>query len=652
MCGILGILDPTISSWPEDCPALDLIRHRGPDDRGRWSAPGIFLAQARLAIIDLSPAGHQPFLSRDGRHVLVFNGELYNYLELREELRAKGRSFETATDTEVLLHAYAEWGPACLPRFEGMFAFAVWDRSENTLFLARDRCGEKPLYYRRLGKRFAFASELKGLLALAPSPGGEALDPTGVSAFLHHQFVPEPRTILHGVHKLPPGHSLLLHPGAPFPAPIPFWSLRDVPPCDAPDPVEAIDRELARATLRTLRSDVPVGISLSGGLDSSALAVLAQAHNKQTLQAFSVGYPGEPENDERAHAKALAARLGMPFHPVELPANTFVDEFPELIRMMDDPIGDIAAYGYFSIARAARERGVKVLISGIGGDELFWGYEWVRRAVALSERKATLANTHLPRSLARAAGHAAHLWPLRQLRRSKRMPPALRRLSNSARDLHDMDLAHPAALVFDACDENFGRAAKAFRLAAAPAFARTFGADHVGAASGLTLEPTHDIPVRICDTLFRNWLTSNCLALSDRTSMASAVELRLPLLYPTLIDTVFGLRRAKPDHALPPKHLFKQVLRRYLPDEVLTRRKRGFSPPGIQWMRALADRHAPSLPSGVLAREGVLSRKGLDALLRSILTSNRSLDFTYRLILLETWCARFGVSRLAAHSAP
>ena len=390
MCGIAGVLSNSLSRSDAMTIALKQLHHRGPDASGQWADDQIWMGHTRLAILDLSQAGRQPMSDQSDRYQITFNGEIYNYLELRAELLNAGYTFTSSSDTEVLLAAYAHWGVECLKKLRGMFAFAIWDRDAKTLFLARDRTGEKPLYYAAHQDRFCFSSELKALLMLLPHT--PELDPLSIDLYLHYHYVPEPRTPFKEVFKLPAGHYLLVDDHRAI-APIRYWSLDQIAPVEG-DPAELIRAELDRAIELTLRSDVPVGIALSGGLDSGGIAALAAPKYKDVLQAFSVGYSGSPDCDERQQAKELANHLGLPFHEVELRSDELVDFFPQLVRLIDDPIADIAAYGHFAVTQLAAQHGIKVMLSGIGGDELFWGYEWVAQAVHYAEHKHQYSGKH------------------------------------------------------------------------------------------------------------------------------------------------------------------------------------------------------------------------------------------------------------------
>jgi asparagine synthase (glutamine-hydrolysing) len=641
MCGIAGVLAAEGGPGEADRRALGAalgrLCHRGPDDEGTFADAGLLLGHRRLSILDLSPAGHQPMASPDGRFVVTFNGEIYNYLELRAELAGAGFAFHTGTDTEVLLAAFARWGRGCLARLRGMFALALWDRRERTLFLARDRVGEKPLYWWRDGARFAFASEMRGLLELLPAR--PALAPDAVDQFLHWQYVVEPATLLQGVRRLPAGHSLTLGPGAWDAAPEPYWELERAAPLER-DPVEALGTVLDEAVTLTLRSDAPVGVALSGGLDSGVIAAIA-ARRREGIAAFTVGYPGARDFDERAQAQALARALGIPWYSAELSTAEFADAFPALVAAQDEPIADVAAYGHFAVARLAAEHGVKVLLTGIGGDELFFGYPWVREALRLSRLKlaARARGGAGRRSVARmkravVAGPAVHVVA------NRRLPAGWREAVHRFLDPGKLDLEHPDEWVFQQLDYHWAPAERFTRALYGDAF-RARLAPRAAYAPMRGLDAATEPAVAVARLLFDTWLVCNCLDLGDRVSMAASVEARIPLLDARLVETVIGLWKAgRSDDALGHKLWLRAVARRWLPPEVLDRPKRGFVTPTAEWMAAVNARYGRRLEGGALVEAGVLDGGRLRRWLARAPEGLHRSFFQYKLTLLELWTRR------------
>jgi asparagine synthase (glutamine-hydrolysing) len=640
MCGIAGIVvrDPSADS-PRDqerlIAALDRLRHRGPDDVGFYTAPGVRVGNRRLAIQDLTAAGHQPMLSRGGSTVLVFNGEIYNYLELRRTLERAGHTFGTRTDTEVVLAAFDEWGGAALDRFRGMFALALWNTRSGRLLLARDRVGEKPLFYWRDGARLVFASEIKALLELIPQrPQISAED---VNTYLHFQYVIEPRTMLDGVRKLAAGHTLEVGADVWHATPVCYWSLESIPPVDG-EPVPRLREQLEISVDLMLRSDAPVGIALSGGIDSSIIAAIA-ARTRRDVAAFTVGYPGRPSFDERNAAQDLAAALDLPWHSAELPTGEFAHDFPELVAGMDEPIADVAAYGHQAVARLAASHGVKVLLTGIGGDELFFGYGWVREALRLSRLKIDMRRRGSASARARAALLRRLLLdtPLFNLAANRRLPAWWRQRVDRLFDAGKLDLEHPDEWVFYQLDYHWNPSCRFAPQVLSDRFRSIPDRAAYRLMSGLAPDGG-DAHVAVCRLLFDSWLVSNCLALGDRVSMAASVEARMPLMEVGLVEAVVGLWRAgRTDDAQGHKLWLRAVAADLLPPDVVNRPKRGFMTPTAEWMAAVNGQYAPQLLNGTLVESGVLDGDRLRGWLgRTPATLHRDF-FQYKLTLLEVW---------------
>jgi asparagine synthase (glutamine-hydrolysing) len=633
MCGIIGIV-----SRASEVPHLsdtDVARlaHRGPDDRGTFFAEHVALGHSRLSIIDLSAAGRQPMTR--GRLTIVFNGEIYNYVELRQELVAGGAAFRTATDTEVILAAYEHWGASCVERFRGMFAIAIWDEGARTLFLARDRCGEKPLLYWTDGTLFCFASEVKAILPLLPER--LALDPRAVDMYLHYQFVPEPLTPLVGLRKLPAAHRLTLSLDADFRRdPESFWCIeecgRDVAvPATLPAAIAALREAFEESVRLMLRSDVPVGVALSGGIDSGAIAAVAQRNYPAGMHAFSIGYPGRPPYDERNDARRLAESLGMAFHEVEIPVDDFSEEFPAFVRLLDEPIADPAAFGHYAVPKAARDAGIKVLLSGIGGDELFWGYKWVRDVVIAGQRLAAVRPGHLSLAVARS--------PLISRIMHSRLTAFLPRAVRSEFELLEVAAVQSPANqpLGYASHPDFRSAARIRPGIAGPAL-QSLSFESLFATTAFGQRSSDDIPDAVIRMLCETWLTSNCLALGDRVSMAVGVETRLPLLDPMFIGLAAAIRRKWPDHTLGHKARFREALVGILPQDVLTRQKRGFTPPVAEWLRAVVTRYGGGLAEGALVAAGLIDPAGTRLMLeRAAGRSSADLFMAYKLTLLDAW---------------
>lgn len=588
------------------------------------------LAMRRLSIIDLD-GGWQPLYNEDHTLALVANGEIYNFVELRERLEGLGHRFNTHSDCETILHLYEESDLDFVQHLRGMYAFALWDAKRKRLVLGRDRMGEKPLYLYETNGRVLFASEIKALLASGLVPF--ELDPASVNLYFHYQYVPEPRTPLKGVRKLDAA-SLLIVDVEPWKIEERrYWRMEDAPPIEG-DPATLIREQLETVSEIVIRSDVPVGISLSGGLDSSAIAALAARKYPGTMRAFSIGYPGSLANDERPDARALADELGMPFHDAELTTSEMVSFFPKLVYLRDDPIADIAGFGYYSVMKLAREHNVPVVLQGQGGDELFWGYSWVQDAARASARKLQRANSpvgtlpryvalDLPGGLSRMQlGEWAH---------------RLGGLRPSWENLRRDRTSSPDQMVFYDLVPDFRTSITETRTIYSKSFREQING--TTATSLFTIDrpwPNIDVTLTrlICDT----YLRENGVTQGDRLGMASSIEMRLPLLDHVLVETVIGLRKAHTDVDKPPKAWFKAALKDVLPESVINRRKRGFSPPVLDWHRALFAAHGKSLADGYLLQYGVLTEHSARELAAGPFPPDSTTPLSFKALVLEQWC--------------
>jgi asparagine synthase (glutamine-hydrolysing) len=641
MCGIIGRVSRQAQQQRANfsAQALATLAHRGPDGTGVCSDDHIQFGHTRLAIIDLTSAGHQPMTYAQGRYTVTYNGEIYNHLELRQELEALGETFVSYSDTEVLLAAYKVWGEACVKRFIGPLAFAIWDNHKQQAFLARDRCGEKPLFYSFDQNSLTFASELKGLIPLLDAR--PALSPAAVDQYLHYQYVPEPLTLLQGVHKLAAGHTLTLSLTNWDAQPVRYWTVEDaavqaVPPSpnmSKSDILSAIRQGLENAVKLTLRADVPVGIALSGGVDSGAIAVLAQKNYPEPMHAFCVGYPGRPPYDERQQARSLAESLGMIVHEVELPVDSFVDFFPSLVHIMDEPIADPAAFGHYSVPRAAADQGIKVLLSGVGGDEIFWGYPYVTQAVQLNQlalKRPSLVGlagwltAPSVQTFLTKVAHYPHAHPT-----IKRWADILQKLSDprQAKGQLFYSMLHPEfAGPYPFKTKLYGPAMAAVTK------------DNAFAPIDIGMRSSEQVPAAVIRLLFETWLTSNCLSLGDRVSMGVGVETRMPFLDAELIGLVMALRAQSPDHGLGQKAWLRQALQGVLPAEVLSRPKAGFQPPVQEWLSGVVHRYAEVLVGGQLQQAGILAADSIAYVQHKLAQQgNTGLFLAYKLVLLEMW---------------
>ena len=634
MCGICGIVsaDPITDSEPVRLMKRSL-HHRGPDGEGEYHNPHIILAMRRLSIIDLT-GGWQPLYNEDRSLVLICNGEIYNFIELRSQLESRGHRFNTKSDCETIVHLYEECGTDCVHHLRGMFAFALWDNKHQRLLLARDRMGEKPLYLYEHKGQLIFASELKALLRSGIVPF--ELDPVAVHLYFHYQYVPEPATAIKNVRKLPAAHILTIDINPWQINESSYWSMEDAPPLDG-DPVELIRSELETISELIIRADVPVGVALSGGLDSSAIAALAAQKYPGTMHAFTIGYPGYPHNDERREARALADYLGIPFHDIELATEDMVAFFPELIYWQDDPIADISSYGYYAVMKLAREHGVPVILQGQGGDELFWGYQWVRQAAYESINKKILLEEGWKALLKYLKPTLPNFWPLRDLKEWIISGAGI--YSGWQQFLRHKKTAKEQLVFYDLTPD--------FQMACCKArdmYSPTF-VEHLDSVSPFDLfsisQPWPKIEVLLTRLICETYLMENGITQGERLSMASSVELRLPLVDYRLVETVVGLRKTHKDYNLPPKSWLKAALKDTLPDWTLSRPKRGFEPPVRSWHRALFTAYGNMLNHGYLVQAGILKAESAQHLSTGPFPQGTVTPLSFKALVLELWSRQF-----------
>jgi asparagine synthase (glutamine-hydrolysing) len=633
MCGICGI----ISSSPIDETEMNSVfrmqeamLHRGPDSAGNFTGSQICLGMRRLSIIDLA-GGAQPLFNEDRSLTLVANGEIYNFMELRSQLKSTGHSFNTNSDCETILHLYEDHGPDCVHKLRGMFAFALWDSKRKRLLLARDRMGEKPLYMHEKNGRIIFASEMKALLASGHI--SFELDPESVDLYFHYQYVPEPKTILKNVRKLDAAHLVVVDVDPWNVNEVAYWRMEDAPPLEG-DPATLIREQLETISELVIRSDVPVGVALSGGLDSSAVAALAARKYPGVMEAFSVGYPGRPQNDERGAAKRLADHLGMPFHDIELSEQDMVALFPDLVTLQDDPIADIAGFGYYSVMKIARAHGVPVVLQGQAGDELFWGYLELRMAARYTKKKRLILSDNrnplwqymgfeFPKDLKRSTiGHWVRTWGG----------------IKSGWKAFKTHRSSPAEQIFyEDVNPDFSAASREVRDKYTSTFVeRLDGAGPAGIFTFAHPWPDTDLTLTrlVCDT----YLRENGIAQGDRLSMASSVELRLPLADYLLVETVIGLRKTQSDLHLPPKAWLKESVKDVLPDWVLRRPKRGFAPPVRDWHTALFNAYGEDLIDGYLVQNKVIKPEAGLEWSDGPFPRGHVVPLSFKALVLEQWC--------------
>ncbi len=588
MCGIAGYIDLATETRADDLTRIGAamaarLRHRGPDDEGVWvdAAVGVSLGHTRLSIIDLSPLGHQPMHSADERFTLVFNGEIYNFPELRRALEGRGCRFSGDSDTEVLVEACAAWGvEEALQRANGMFALAAWDAAEQVLWLGRDRLGEKPLYYGRVGRCFAFASELKAMRAV---PDLElTIDRGSLASFLRLGHVPAPWSIHEGVSKLRPGHLLRFDPASPYDLESrPYWSAHDVaigaigdrlPEADAGDVLHSTLRDAVAARMV---ADVPLGAFLSGGIDSSTIVALMQEVSSRPVRTFTIGFP-VAGYDEAGYAGEIARHLGTDHTEMYVTPDDALEVIPDLPRIYDEPFADSSQIPTFLVSRMTREH-VTVALSGDGGDELFLGYDryrWTERVDRLRRR--------LPEPLRKmAAGAITRRSPAQWGRTTERWK---RLLPGALAGPRGGDRLHRAAELLDAP----GLAALYLDLMGQwdPAELLPDVAEH----RHLLLRPDDwpdlgDMAERLASVDLVAYLPDDILTKVDRAAMAVSLETRIPFLDPDVVELAWrmppSVKRSGERGKLP----LRSLLARYVPEELIERPKMGFGVPIDEWLR-------------------------------------------------------------------
>ena len=615
MCGIAGL----ISARRVDPQLLkrmgDAVAHRGPDDAGTWTDPeaGVGLAHRRLSIVDLSPQGHQPMHSADGRFVLNYNGEIYNHGELRRELEERGQGPEGGwrghSDTETLLQAIAAWGlEAAVGRAVGMFAFALWDRKQRVLHLARDRFGEKPLYYGWAGGDFLFGSELKSL-RLHPA-FDDAIDRDALGLYTARTYVPAPRSIYRGIFKLEPASILSLTleaAGRPLGEPprdgerdgvklIRYWSYRDVlrrglaePIASEAEALDELDRALGQAVTGQSVADVPVGAFLSGGIDSSTVCAIYQRHSSRKIRTFSIAFEQAAFN-EADFAREVAAHLQTVHSEHLVTVREARDVIPLLPGIYDEPFADSSQIPTFLVSRYAREE-VKVALTGDGGDELFAGYNRHFQAPRLWQQLR-----RVPRPLRAVAGASLGLVPQRLWQQAAGMLPARHRHLGAKAN---------KALRLASCAQTFDDVYAAFldEWSGEPSPIIGFRAQ----ANALDLDLGDGAPdalrIMYCDAV--SYLPDDILCKVDRASMAVSLETRVPFLDHRVAEVAARIPLAMKVHGPTGKHILRQLLYRHVPEQLFDRPKAGFAVPVGEWIKGpLRDWAEELLDPARMATEG------------------------------------------------
>jgi asparagine synthase (glutamine-hydrolysing) len=637
MCGITGFLQPGGFSGDIAQHALDnqtrTLVHRGPDDSGTWmdADAGIALGHRRLAILDLSPAGHQPMVSASGRYVLVLNGEIYNHLDIRELLdeEESALSWRGHSDTETLLAGMDRWGVArTLGLLVGMFAFAVWDRRERTLILARDRMGEKPLYYGWQGGALLFGSELKSM-RIHPSFRAN-IDPEVLAGYVRNGYIRAPECIYQGIFKLPPGTYVEVtanQSGGNLPLPRSYWSLRDAVERGRRDPFRGSDDEAARQLEQLLGraaalqcvADVPLGGFLSGGIDSSLIVALMQAQSSRAVKTFTIGF-NEARFNEAPFARAIAQHLGTDHTELYVDSSDAMRVIPKLPQMFDEPFGDSSAIPTYLVSQLARSK-VTVSLSGDGGDELFGGYSRYRRTADIWRNLQ-----RIPRPLRGSMAKGARV--LAALSRASTVQPLLNRAGHylrarSAEECYRIQFSH-----------HYGCSTGVLGAAGESSARHGAGAGIGGSGGGDGALFDHMLYE---DSMA--YLPDDILAKVDRASMSVSLESRVPMLDHRVVEFAWRLPMHMKIRHHEGKWLLKKILRRHVPARLIDREKKGFGVPVGDWIRGPLRAWAEDLLSAErLSRQGLFDPEIVRARWTEFLKGGRvSSDGVWQLLMFQSW---------------
>jgi asparagine synthase (glutamine-hydrolysing) len=634
MCGICGkvsLVNDRRNHRPVVQAMSDAIIHRGPDDFGIYSDEQVALGHRRLAIIDLS-TGRQPISNEDGTIWIIFNGEVYNYRELRRKLVARGHAFATATDTEVIVHLYEEFGTECVSHLEGMFAFAIWDKREKRLFLARDRIGIKPLYYARTKNSLLFASELKGLLADPECP--RDLNLCVLDRFLTFYYTPGHETLFRGIHKLEPGQWLTVFNGCVTTHH--YWDLsfpvnpRSVTFAQAKD--ELLDL-LDKSVEAHMISDVPVGVLLSGGVDSSTVLTLAAQHTTKPLSTFTIGFDGTQFVDERPYAELVAKQVGADHHEITISPAQFRDFLPKYVWHMEEAICEPPAVALYFVTKLAREHGIKVVLSGEGGDESFAGYQtypkqlWIERIRGMGSSWSSLSS------------ELAHI--IAQVTGQKRFADLARLLHLPLESRYFSRTANPTSYFRERQNELYSDDLKA----AVDNYQENHLADLFAKMSGRS-------PLsRMLYVDSKTWLPDDLLLKADKMTMANSVELRVPLLDHKLLEFAAALPDNFKVRGHRTKHVMKEALRGKLPRAIIRRKKAGFPVPVMNWMNApLRDYVRDILTDSRSLSRGYWKLSGIESMLAADRQAHLGAEL-FCLVTIELWHREFVDGTPVLHAA-
>jgi asparagine synthase (glutamine-hydrolysing) len=630
MCGIAGIIGNSskVKNFEEIC--FKTLEHRGPDGKGSYENEKIQLAHTRLSIIDLSIKGKQPMSTDNDRYVIVFNGEIYNYKEIKEELKLKGENFYSESDTEVVLKSFKIWGKNCLNKFEGMFAFLIWDNKMNTAFFARDKVGEKPFLFSIEKNNFIFASEYKALTTLLKKE--KKLNFSTLNLYLNYNYTPEPHSLLEDIEKLPAGHYGFFNLNEAKLEVKEYWSLRNIKNTNKITEknkiYDEILNEIEKSVELTLTSDVPVMIALSSGIDSSLIASIIK---KRNISAITIGYGTNKKNDELENARKFCNKNNIKFNGIKIKTEEFVNFFPELIKKSVEPIADPALYIYYRINHEASKLGFKVLINGNGADEIFYGYDDYNNLITTNNliKKYTFLRKFqniLSENIKKI---------IFRLIKSNKVPLYIK---NILLKIIIIDAERPNDQLSMRFSNEFSDALK---------YSKKFYGSNMSSINTnnifdplkTTLDEQKDIKYCIQKFLFKSWLTSNIFRISDGIGMSVSVENRSPYVNSNLISKLISLNTNFKPNEYFNKKILKMVAKNKLTTDILEMKKQGAEPPVNDWIVSVVNNYKDILNNGILEKEKVINYEQIEKY------DFKKKEFSYyyylyKLIILEFWCIK------------
>ena len=634
MCGICGLIG--IDSYDAIVKMVEVQNHRGPDDNGIENlnkTPPIFFGHNRLSIIDLSSLGHQPMFNANRSLCIVYNGEVYDFESIREELMGLGHSFLSRTDTEVILKAYEQWGMACLEKFNGMFAFAIYDGKKKKIFIARDRLGVKPLYYWESGGQFAFASEIKALLQLEEIRDATSLDMEAFVSYVSLLWCPSISTPFKNIKRLPPASYMDINLETGEFIIKSFWDVSDkqVPRNQANSKEEVLEL-LSRSVKDMMVADVKVGAFLSGGLDSSAITALMAPHATETIEAFTIAFSRDDQQveammDDFRYAKKMSDKFGFHLNKIEITAQKTIDLLPKIVYHLDEPVGDPAAINTFLMSKLAKDKGVAVLLSGQGSDEIFGGYRKYLACIMLEKYKRLT-----PSIIQALLNGIISKLPVMAGNKGIRLTRWAKRL---LLEKHDDPFKNYFAMCMFLDTLNLSKILKEeiFRHFTDEAHQKFFNG-----FNGSYLN-------RMCFTDTKLFLPGLNLNYCDKATMAASIECRVPFCDHDIVEYAFSLPDNLRIKNLSQKYILKKAMENVLPSEVIYRPKMPFSSPIRSWVKndfkALINDY---LSKDRLEKQGLFNYKGVQTLIeedRQGIKDNAHV--IYGLLTMQIWLDVFGV---------